>query len=87
MTDKVTNKGAYMEFLELMIIAPILYVVFKVFIKLWNSDVEKAYSDAQVKASYLLGDGQRVEANLVMERALIDYKRSKVRKVLGFKVK
>jgi hypothetical protein len=75
-----------METLELMLIAPITYLVFKGFIKLWNSSVEQAYKEAELTASILLGSGQKVEANLVMERALIDYKRSIIRKVLGVKI-
>lgn len=75
-----------METLDYLIIAPILYVVLKVLVKLWNSDVEQAYNDAQLKASYLLGQGQKVEASRVMELALVAYKRSKIRKVMGFKI-
>lgn len=76
-----------METLELIMIGPILYIVLKLSIREWNRSVDSAYNDAQLEASKLLGQGQKVEANLVMERALIDYKRFTIRKVLGVKVK
>ena len=75
-----------METLELMLIAPILYIVLKLSIRAWNDSLDSAYNEAQVKASILLGSGQRNEANEVMDRALSDLRRFRIRKVLGFKI-
>lgn len=75
-----------METLELMLIGPIAYLVIRGFIKLWNDSVEQAYKDAENEASILLGQGQKVEAMAVMDRALIDYKRYIIRKVFGIKL-
>ena len=74
-----------MELLELIMIGPILYLVLRLTIKEWNRSVDSAYNDAQLKASCLLGLGQKVEAMQVMDKALSDYKRFRIRKVLGVK--
>lgn len=76
-----------MELLETLMIGPMLYVVLLVFVKTWNSEVDKEYNRAQLIASILLGQGQKVEASQIMDRALSEYKRLRIRKVLGYKVK
>lgn len=75
-----------MELLELIMIGPILYLVLRLTIKEWNATLDRAYSDAQLEASILLGSGQKVEAMQVMDKALSDYKRFRIRKVLGVKI-
>ena len=75
-----------METLELLIIAPILYIVLILSIRGWNDSLDKAYSDAEMKASILLGLGQTNEAMAVMDKAMNDLRRFKIRKVLGVKV-
>lgn len=75
-----------METLELAMIGPILYIVLKLSIREWNRSVDSAYNEAQHTASVLLGQGQKVEAMQVMDKALSDYKRFTIRKVLGVKI-
>lgn len=75
-----------MDWLEYMILAPIAYIVLTAIIHVWNEDVDTRYDKAKNLSELLMGEGKHYEAKLLMERALIDYKRSKIRKVLGVKV-
>ena len=74
-----------MELIEMLLIGPALYLIMRVFISLWNSDVEADYNKAKRVSEFLLGEGKTGKAYLVMERANRDYKRFIIRKVLGLK--
>lgn len=71
--------------MEYLMIAPILYLILWVSIRLNNENADSAYARAKHEASILLADGCRDDAMDLMDRAAVQHSRFYVRRFMGIK--